>query len=99
MVKKVKPFAHMGKLKKAAKERGTSLRKIAMVADIPVKSLYNFDKRINNLGQEAAIKVMRCLRLSEQEWFALTGEMMKLSDWQPSAKQWDLLYRDQRTRK
>lgn len=88
-----------GKLQKAIEEKGSSIPKVYKVLEGNITSGYHYDKKLENLPVYDSERIRIILGKTPEEWSRYLCECMGLSDFELTAEQKDMLFRDQRTKK
>ena len=92
MSNKTRKLGPVGKLKRLCKEKGTSITKLAKVADVPLSSLTQlWDNDMAGIPLKYSEKLRKCLQLTSEEWLKIIG-----LDWEPSAESLEYLTTDMR---
>jgi transcriptional regulator with XRE-family HTH domain len=85
----------MGKLKRLCKQLGTSLTKLADVAEVPLSNLTQlWDNDPGQMRYKHADRIRKCLGMTFEEWDKFVG-----SDWMPTQERLKFLMTDGRSRK
>lgn len=85
----------MGKLKRLCEQKGTSITKLAKVAEVPLSSLTQlWDDDLAEIPLKYAEKLRKCLQLTHEEWAKFVGV-----SWEPTEESLEYLTTDRRRKK